>query len=419
MILSRQFPYRFRVLGLLFFLLIITYLDRNCIGILGTRIKAEFHLSNEEFGWVMGAFALAYALFEIPSGILGDRIGQRAVFIRIVLWWSLFTALTGLTTGLISLIIVRFLFGMGEAGVFPTTSAVISRWFPQSETAKSLSPIIIGQNAGSAIAPLLIVSLASNYGWRSAFFVSGVIGLFWVGTCYAWFRNHPSEMKGISEKEKHYIDQNRRFNTHSHAFRFNSVLKSRSLIVLSFIHFCANWGFYFFIAWLPIYLLEGRHFSEHDMKIVTAFVFVSGLIGISLSGFLSDWLVRKKGLLFGRRFFGVTVLGATAIGLFVTGLTSNNSVVVASLVIAYFFFPVNGITNFSVCIDIGGNSVGTVAGVMNFCGQMGAFVMLMMFGKLADLTHSHNLPVIVVACVLLVGCILWFFVDPRKRLANE
>jgi MFS transporter, ACS family, glucarate transporter len=417
--MKQKFPYRFRILIFLFFLLIITYLDRNCIGLLGTRIKAEFHLNNEQFGWVMGSFALAYALFEIPSGILSDRIGQRALFIRIVLWWSLFTALTGLTTGLISLIIVRFLFGMGEAGVFPTCSGVISRWFPVSEIARSISSIIIGQNVGSAIAPLLLVTLASNYGWRSAFFVNGLIGVFWVGICYAWFRNHPAEMKGISEKEKVYIEENRRFKPQSHNFQLKSILKSRSLLVLSVIHFCANWGFYFFIAWLPVYLVEGRHFSEHHMKLITAFVFVSGLIGISLSGFLSDWLVLKRGLLFSRRFFGIIVLGATAIALFIAGFTLNNTVVVVSLIVAYFFFPVNGITNFSVCIDIGGNQAGTAAGVMNFCGQLGAFIMLMMFGKLADVTHSYNIPVIVVASVLFIGCLLWFLVDPRKQLIMD
>src|SRR4030095_11734010 len=100
--MKNKFPYRYRVLVLLFFLIIITFLDRNCIALVGTRIKAEFHLSNEQFGWVLAAFSLAYTLFEFPSGILGDRIGQRAVMIRIVLWWSLFTALTGFTTGLIS-----------------------------------------------------------------------------------------------------------------------------------------------------------------------------------------------------------------------------------------------------------------------------------------------------------------------------
>src|SRR5258708_18787079 len=126
--MKNKFPYRYRVLIMLFFLILITYLDRICISLVGVRIKNEFNLSNEQFGWVLGAFALAYALFEIPTGILGDRIGQRKVFIRIVLWWSLFTALTGATTGLYTLMITRFLFGIGEAGAFPNSSGAIARW---------------------------------------------------------------------------------------------------------------------------------------------------------------------------------------------------------------------------------------------------------------------------------------------------
>src|SRR6476620_12423744 len=128
--MSQKIPYRYRVLLFLFFLSFITYLDRICISLVGVRIKSEFNLTNEQFGWVLGSFSLAYALFEIPSGILGDRIGQRAVFIRIVLWWSLFTVLTGLTTGLVSLLIMRFLFGVGESGTYPNTMIVVSRWFP-------------------------------------------------------------------------------------------------------------------------------------------------------------------------------------------------------------------------------------------------------------------------------------------------
>src|SRR5580765_828708 len=128
--MNKPFPYRYRVLILLFFLILITYLDRITISLVGVRIKAAFNLSNEQFGWVLGAFALAYALFEIPSGALGDRIGPRSVFIRIVLWWSLFTALTGLATGLVLLLIMRFLFGVGESGTYPNCLIVVSRWFP-------------------------------------------------------------------------------------------------------------------------------------------------------------------------------------------------------------------------------------------------------------------------------------------------
>src|SRR5215470_10898695 len=124
-----KIPYRYRVLVLLFFLTFITYLDRICISLLGVKIKSEFHLTNSQFGWVLASFSLAYALFEIPSGILGDRIGQKAVLIRIVLWWSIFTILTGLTTGFISLLIVRFLFGVGESGAYPNSGGVVARWF--------------------------------------------------------------------------------------------------------------------------------------------------------------------------------------------------------------------------------------------------------------------------------------------------
>jgi MFS family permease len=137
----------------------ITYLDRISIGLVGKRIISEFNLSNEEFGWILSAFSLAYAIFEIPTGIMGDRIGQKVVLIRIVLWWSLFTALTGITTGLVTLIIVRFLFGMGEAGALPTMSGVISRWLPANELSRGLSASLIGQTAGAAVAPLLLLLL--------------------------------------------------------------------------------------------------------------------------------------------------------------------------------------------------------------------------------------------------------------------
>jgi MFS family permease len=124
------FPYRHRVLVMLCALTTITYLDRITISIVGVRVKAELGLSNEQFGWVLGAFSLAYALFEIPSGVLGDRIGPRAVFIRIVLFWSLFTAVTGMVNTLPLLLLVRFLFGVGESGTYPNILIVMSRWFP-------------------------------------------------------------------------------------------------------------------------------------------------------------------------------------------------------------------------------------------------------------------------------------------------
>lgn len=200
--MKKKFPYRYRVVIFLFLLSSITYLDRISISIVGVRIKSVFHLSNAEFGWVLGAFSLAYAIFEIPSGMLGDLKGQKAALIRIVLWWSLFTALTGVTTGLISLIIARFLFGIGEAGAVPNATGVLSRWFPKNEISRGVITTFAGQPAGAAIAPLIIVPIAVHFGWRATFFVNGTIGIAWVIVCMLWFQNNPSSMKGISNEEK-------------------------------------------------------------------------------------------------------------------------------------------------------------------------------------------------------------------------
>jgi MFS transporter, ACS family, glucarate transporter len=417
--MKRIFPYRYRVVIFLYFLILITYLDRVSVSLVGVRIKSAFKLSNAQFGWVLGAFALAYALFEIPSAALGDRIGQRVVFMRIVLWWSLFTALTGVTTGLLSLLCVRFLFGVGESGAYPNSSGTISRWLPSSETAKGISWLNIGASTGAAIAPLIVIPIAAAHGWRAPFFVNGFIGLIWVLVCFLWFRNHPSEMKKITKEEKSFIENNRRFINHGQPFPWKTAFKNRSLLALILAFYCCQWGNYFFIAWMPNYLQEGRHFSENDMKMTTTYLFAAGIIGALSAGVVSDWLVKRKGLKFGRRF--IAVLSFVMMGglLFLTGITSNNKIVVASLITAHLFYAPNVITSFSACIDIGGDYAGTVAGIMNCFGQLGAFFMAIIFGKIADITHSFTTPLFILSAVLFAGGLFWLFIDPGKLLTGQ
>ena len=416
--MKKTFPYRYRVLILLFFLILITYLDRVCISLVGVRIKSEFNLSNTQFGYVLGAFALAYALFEIPAGMLGDRIGQQKVFVRIVIWWSIFTAVTGVTTGFITLMFTRFLFGMGEAGAFPNGCGVISRWFPVAETSKGTSCLMIGSSTGAAIAPLIVIPIAAAYGWRAPFFVNGFIGLLWVLVCIAWFKNEPGEMKNISSQEKLLIENNRRFIHHQQKFPWSIALKNRSLWALAVQAFCSQWAAYFFIAWMPVYLQEGRHFSETAMKFTTSYLFVVGMMGGLLSGFFIDKFVKKKGIKYGRRLISMIAFGTMSLLFITTALTTSNTVASACLMFCYFFVPVNGINYFSACVDIGRNKAGTVAGIINFSGSMGAFILSIAFGKIADGTHNFNAPLFVVAGVLFVGCLLWLLIDAGKPLTE-
>src|SRR4051812_29417560 len=146
-------------------LAIITFLDRISIAVAGPRIQEELHITPERWGWVIGAFVLAYGLFEIPTGALGDRIGQRSVLTRIVLWWSAFTCLTGAAMGFPSLVATRFLFGAGEAGAFPNASGVVVRWFSVNERARIQGYIWAASRVGGAISPLIVVPLQSIMGW--------------------------------------------------------------------------------------------------------------------------------------------------------------------------------------------------------------------------------------------------------------
>jgi len=411
-----KIPYRHRTLAILCSLTTLTYMDRICISIVGVRMKSDLRLNNEQFGWVLAAFALAYALFEIPSGMLGDRIGPRKVFIRIVIFWSIFTAITGLVNGLISLLLVRFLFGMGESGTYPNSILVVSRWFPVKETGKALSWVGIGSQLGSAIAPLIIVPLAIRYGWRIPFFVLACIGILWALICKSWFRDFPSEMRSMPEEEKSWIERNCHHDFHQAQVPRKKIFLNSTLWPLMLMYFCCQWANYFFIAWMPVYLQEGRGFSEHSMKTIMSSLFAVGITGFLIGGASGDRFISKFGLKKGRRTTGILGLGMCSILLMTAALTSNNMVTAVCLIGANFSFSFSVMTSYAVCADIGRNNVGTVTGAMNFFGQMGAFFLAIIFGRIVQVTHQFNYPIYLLAIVILSGCLLWLAIDPEKSL---
>lgn len=394
----------------------LTYLDRICISIVGVRLKADLHLSNEQFGWVLAAFALAYAVFEIPSGMLGDRIGPRKVFIRIVIWWSLFTAITGLVNGLIALLVVRFLFGVGESGTYPNSILVVSRWFPLVETGKALSWVGIGSQLGAAIAPLIIVPIAAVYGWRMPFFVIGSIGLIWVWICKSWFRDFPAQMESMPVAEKKWIEASCRHKDTQHLVPWKLIFRNSTLWPLMLMYFCCQWANYFFVAWMPVYLQEGRGFSENSMKTITSVLFIVGITGFLAGGTAGDWFLKCKGLKMGRRLTGMLGLGTCGFFLLMAAVSSNNIVTASCLIGANFSFSFGVMVSYAVCADIGRNNAGTVTGAMNFFGQMGAFFLAVIFGKIVQITHQFDYPLYLVAIVLFSGCLLWLAIDPEKPL---
>jgi ACS family glucarate transporter-like MFS transporter len=294
--------YQHRVLGLLSLLSIITYIDRVCIGVAGPRMQDALHISPQAWGWVASVFFLSYSAFEIPTGALGDRIGPRRVLTRIVLWWSAFTSLTGAVSSYSLLLVVRFCFGMGEAGAYPNAAAVIGRWIPPLQRTRAWGIVWMTGQIGAAISPLLVLPIQARYGWRASFFLFGFLGVIWAAVWYAWFRDSPLEKAGITPGELEEIGP-------PLVVRHGGLPWSRTLRQPTFWTFATIGASYvytlgFFQAWLQTYLVRGHGYSDAALAL-SSLTYVLGACANVTGGFVGDWLVRRFGLTKGRRTLGV------------------------------------------------------------------------------------------------------------------
>jgi MFS transporter, ACS family, glucarate transporter len=285
--------YRHRVLALLCVLLTIMMLDRVCISVAGPRMQAALHIGPVGWGWVNGMFALAFALFEIPSGILGDRIGPRRVISRIVLWWSAFTALTGAVFSLPVLLIIRFLFGVGEAGGYPNVSVVIARWFPVRERGLAFGFVLMAAQVGGALSPLIVVPIQMHYGWRGSFWFLGLLGPLWAAVWYFWYRDSPGEKLGVPPAELAETAEVR--SLPSHTMPWAIALRSGNMWAAPGICFCYIYTYVFFASWFHTYLIKARGFSEKDLWL-SSLPYVVAAAANLLGGFISNILVQRCGL---------------------------------------------------------------------------------------------------------------------------
>ncbi len=408
--------YRNRVLGLLSLLLVITYLDRVCISVAGPRMQEALHIGPVAWGWVTGIFTLSYAAFEIPSGALGDRIGARRVLTRIVLWWSGFTSLTGLATGYYPLLLVRFLFGMGEAGAYPNASVVVSRWFPIQERGRAFGITLMAAQLGGAFAPLLVVPIQIHYGWRASFYLFGVLGVVWSGVWYRWFRDSPAERVGVSPAE---LEETRGLMAKGHQrLPWSVALRSRNFWAAMSAALCYVYTFYFFQSWFHTYLVKARGYSENDLLLSSLPFFVAAGANCA-GGVLSNTLVKKVGLRWGRCGIGVVSLATAGLCTIAVMFTHGRFGAMLLLSLIYGGITFQQPIMFAVCLDIGGAYAGAMVGAMNTASQIGSFLSSLVFGYLVGRFGSYNVPFIPMAALLLLGAWLWLKIDPSEQLIDS
>jgi len=408
--------YRHRVLALLAALSVITYLDRVCISVAGPRIQNELHLSPQDWGLVTGAFAVAYALFEIPSGYLADRFGARAMLTRIVLWWSVFTTLTGFAFKLWPLMIIRFFFGAGEAGAYPTASTSVFRWFPVDERGRAFGVIFLSSQLGGAIAPLLIVPIQVHFGWRVSFYVFGILGVVWAGGWWRWYRNLPEEKPGITDRELAEIGQPA--DMPPHAFPWEAIGANKSVWAIMGATFAYLYSYYFFLFWLPTYMMRARGFTEGETKL-SALPFLLGALANIVGGYARDAAVLRYGPKWGPRAVCMAGLVIASASAFAALISVNKYAALAWLALCYGGITFQQPTVWATCVDIGRRHAGAVAGCMNTAGAVGGVASSLIFGYLVESIGTYDAVLRSMAGILILGAGLWLRIDATETLSSQ
>jgi len=395
----------------------VLYLDRICMSQAVKPIRDELKLSNSQISYVAMAFTLAYGLFEVPTGRLGDRIGARAVLTRIVLWWSAFTMLTGAAFGFVALLVVRFLFGAGEAGAYPNAARVISRWFPAGERGRVQGVMLTAAQLGAVTAPFLAAVLIEHTGWRSAFVVFGLVGVIWAVGFWIWFRDEPARHPRVNATELATIRAGADPQPPPiEPIPWRAVLRSVGIWMLGLAMISSAFNAYFYYTWFPTYLQDARGLSNLAAGRLSSLVLAGGAAGVLLGGFVADRIHRSwVSVALARRVFGggvyLVAASCLAIGMSADDATTLAAFAALSCFVVHLTLP----TWWSAAIEQSGRHVGSLFGLMNTMGVVGALASQWFVGALVDWRKDQGFtdreqwdpvfPVYVGA--LLIGALAW------------
>ncbi|MCX6595228.1 MAG: MFS transporter [Acidobacteria bacterium] len=410
---------RYKVLAFCVVLAAITYLDRICISIAAPRIRQDLGLSAVQMGWVFAAFQFAYGVFEIPTGHWGDKIGTRRVLTRIVAWWSGFTMITAAAFNYPSLLAIRFLFGIGEAGAWPNVARTFSRWFPLRERATAQGIFFMGAHLAGGLTPLLVTWMLQFFDWRTLFLIFGSIGFVWAVGWFAWVRDEPAEHRGVSPAELAEIEQGRLVQAkHDLTWsRWKVVLRNPSVLGLCGMYLTQSYGFAFYIYWLPEYLRSARGFQDAQaLPWLSGLPLIFSVAADLFGGITADKLSQRFGVRRGRVMVGFGSLLLAGIFL-ISGVWVDDNYLCAVLIglsgaMGAFLLG----AAWATCLDIGGNHAGVVSAVMNTAGQVGAFLSPLVIPYSMRALGSMTVGAYIVGALYLGGALCWLAVNPTKPI---
>jgi MFS family permease len=403
-------------------LAVITYIDRVALGLAAPQITRDLHLDKAQMGNVFLGFLLAYSLFEIPSGFLGDRMGARNVLMRIVIWWSFFIAATGRAWNGISLVVIQTLFGVGEAGCFPNIAKAFSIWLPRDERTRAQGIVWLSARWGGAFTPLIVFVVFKYVSWRNAFALFGSLGVVWAIFFFRWFRDRPSDKKGVNAAELALL-HNAEAHAGHHHLPWKKFIRARQVWFLCGQYFCLSYSWYFSITWLPTYLREARHLdsTSSQFAVLAGLPLFLGGLGCLTSGFISKHLNRLTGSTNAtRKLLGCLGLFGAGLLMATSTLYSNPILAVVSLALASFCNDITMPGSWSSAMDIGGSFAGTLSGSMNMMGNAGGALASWLAPQILNMFHQDwNAVIYVAAGVYFSGIIFWVLLDTVTPLTHE
>ncbi|REE01189.1 MFS transporter [Marinoscillum furvescens] len=407
----------FMVLGT-FLLALLLYIDRVCISVAKDAIGSDLALSDTAMGWVLSAFALGYATFQTPGGIMSDRLGPRRVLTAIVSFWSVCTALTGAAYSLVTLLIVRFLFGAGEAGAFPGIARAVYSWIPMKERGIVNGINFSGSRLGAAFALPLVAWMIAGLGWRVSFFILGGIGIVWALAWYLLFRDRPEDHPAISPAEKKRILDGRQEKEPvvKQTIAMSRLFGAKNMWLAMGQYFASNFTFFFALTWLYPHLKSTYSLDSVEAGMFAAVPLIGGAVGNWFSGVLVDRMYQKGNWALSRSVPAIVGFVLAAGGLLASLYADGVYEAVIYLTVAILGADMTLPPSWSFCVDIGKENAGAVSGTMNMAGNVGSFLTALAFPYLFAWTGS--IEPFFYACVVfnLLAIFLWIAAKPEEAI---
>ena len=401
----------------------IAYVQRSGIAVAAGSIQRDLSLDKIRFGTVMSAWSLGYALMQIPSGWLADRLGSRRALTLFALLWSATTGLTGLATNYWSLVAVWTLMGCAQAGIFPCATKAISRSFPTERRASATGMLGSCMGLGGALAPALTGVLLTVIAWRPVFLLYALPGIVWAALFYRLTREPPPAAPDAGADPPPPArpgDAALRVPDDARAREqpvWARLLGSESMWLLCAQQFLRAAAMIFFATWFPTFLSEARGATLVQSGFLTTLAGTGAVLGALLGGFASDKVLAVTG---SRRLSrqGIAVAGMTACAALIVCayFVANTTLAVAVISAGAFCGTFGGVSGYTVAMDLGGRRVATVFSVMTMCGNFGATLFPLAIGWLVQKTGNWDLVLFIFAGIFALDAVCWALLNPKEPL---